>query len=243
MTTFLRKHQRLISFIGASIVFATFIVREVVREHLKDLADSLDQAENLFAIRGQLYSTNQRLRQIAHQQDLTEMDKLPKRTPAFVRHKAGIDDLVERDISEVDDLESNQDNLKRLLRKFPSDTYLQTLKDHSEELAQLKTERDQMETAMTECDNANTPDKHCSWDFMYDMDRKSDELDDKLFWMGVELKDLSTPILADAERALARRESWYGYANIASVILFTLGWGLGLAGNLYQIKGLAAGEE
>lgn len=223
-------------------MFATFISREVVREQLKDLADSLDQAENLFAIRGQLNSTNQRLRLLLSQEDSVEMDKFAKRVPPFVRLKAGIDGRVERDISEVDDLESNQDNLYRLLRKFPPTPYLQKLRGYGEELTQLKTERDQMETTMTKCDNANVPDKRCSWDFMYGMDRKSDDLDNKLFWMGVNLRAISGPILDDAERVLARRESWYSYANAASIILFTIGWGLGLLGSLYEIKGLA-GEQ
>jgi hypothetical protein len=44
-------------------------------------------------------------------------------------------------------------------------------------------------------------------------------------------------------RALARRESWYGHADIASIILFTVGWGLGLIGNRCQIKGLVAEQK
>jgi|HubBroStandDraft_6_1064221.scaffolds.fasta_scaffold1225666_2 hypothetical protein len=58
--TGLRKHSRLLTFIGALIVFTTFIVKEGMREHLKSVGDSLEIGDYMFALRednARTYST------------------------------------------------------------------------------------------------------------------------------------------------------------------------------------------
>jgi hypothetical protein len=127
MPKFFRRHERLISFIGASIVLATFILREIVRDHLKDLADSLDQAQSVFSIRGQLDETNLRLRLLlSHADDQTRHipGKPEENVSSFQDLRNGIDALLEHDISDVTDLQATQDNLVRLLRKLPMNAYL-----------------------------------------------------------------------------------------------------------------------
>jgi hypothetical protein len=47
----LRKHSQLVTFFGAFIVFATFMVREEIRESLKDLVSSVETAQTVFASR------------------------------------------------------------------------------------------------------------------------------------------------------------------------------------------------
>jgi hypothetical protein len=45
-----QKHNRLLTFFGALIVFLTFVVREGLRDQLKDLVDSIDSAQNAFLL-------------------------------------------------------------------------------------------------------------------------------------------------------------------------------------------------
>jgi hypothetical protein len=47
----LRRHAQVLTFVGALVVFATFIVREEVRENLKDLIASIDSAQSVFSTR------------------------------------------------------------------------------------------------------------------------------------------------------------------------------------------------
>jgi hypothetical protein len=54
---FLHKHNRLLTFTGALIVFVTFLVKEGKRESLRDLGDSVDAAESVFVIRHDSLST------------------------------------------------------------------------------------------------------------------------------------------------------------------------------------------
>ena len=247
MIEFLRKHQRLVSFIGASIVLATFILREVVRDHLKDLADSLDQARSVFAIQGQLDSTNQRLRWLLNHQDfevtLKQIRRISKSGPTFEDTKDGIDSLLEQDISVVADLQATQQNLNRLLEKLPSSVYPTDLQGNDDELKRLKDERDELEKKMQTCTSEKNPTQSCSLDFVNEMDKQSDALDVKLFWMGLKLRKASGNTLEEAEKELQRREAWYSYANFASVFLFIVGWSLGLVGSLYQVKGLTKQES
>jgi hypothetical protein len=48
---FVRNHNRLLTFIGAFIVFTTFIVKEAVRDNLKEYTDSIKIAQNMFILR------------------------------------------------------------------------------------------------------------------------------------------------------------------------------------------------
>jgi hypothetical protein len=46
--TFLKKHNRLLTFVGALVVFITFIVKDAVREELKSTIDAEQWAETMF---------------------------------------------------------------------------------------------------------------------------------------------------------------------------------------------------
>jgi hypothetical protein len=95
---------------------------------------------------------------------------------------------------------------------------------------------------MGACDNSTKPDVSCSWDFLYAMGRKSDELDTNLLLMGIELRKLSGLVLENAELALSRREAWYRYANITSIFLFLAGWSFGLVGSVHHGRGIPETE-
>jgi hypothetical protein len=50
----LARHGRLLAFVGALIVFLTFVVKEELRDHLKGVVDSVEGAKNSFVLRAYL---------------------------------------------------------------------------------------------------------------------------------------------------------------------------------------------
>lgn len=47
-STFLKKHNRLVTFVGALIVFTTFVVKDAIRDELKSTVDDEKSAEAMF---------------------------------------------------------------------------------------------------------------------------------------------------------------------------------------------------
>ena len=247
MTGFLGKHQRSISFLGASIVLVTFLLREVVRDHLKDLADSLDEARVVFSIRSQLSTANDRLKFLQNHADfeltLRDIHRMAKTGPTFDDMKSGVDSTLEQDISAIEDLQSALDSLDGLLRKLPTEVAPSEVREYETQLAQLKQQRDRMETEMGPCENAHKPETACSQEFVNEMDEQSDDLDVNLFWMGLHLRRVSTSVLERAEGVLRQRDRWYFWANVASVLFFFVGWLLGLIGTIYHVPDAKAQGE
>jgi hypothetical protein len=48
---FFKRHNRLFTLLGAFIVFATFVVKEGLRDYYKDLETDVSEANGVFAIR------------------------------------------------------------------------------------------------------------------------------------------------------------------------------------------------
>jgi hypothetical protein len=46
--SWLKRHGRLLSLVGALVVFVTFVAKEGIREHMKEVTDSIQGAENVF---------------------------------------------------------------------------------------------------------------------------------------------------------------------------------------------------
>lgn len=64
----LRKHNRVVTLVGALIVFATFVFKEALRENFKDLADSVERAEDSYDIRNEMKVTSDSLRAVLREE-------------------------------------------------------------------------------------------------------------------------------------------------------------------------------
>src|SRR5437899_2825534 len=62
--TFVSRHSKLLIFVGALIVFVTYLVKEGLRERLKDLVDSVDKAQSAFVAERENQQLSQRLAEI-----------------------------------------------------------------------------------------------------------------------------------------------------------------------------------
>jgi len=61
---YVSRHSRLLIFVGALIVFVTFLVKESLRERLKDLVDSIDTAQSVFVAEQENQQMSQGLAEI-----------------------------------------------------------------------------------------------------------------------------------------------------------------------------------
>jgi hypothetical protein len=124
----LRKRFEL-NFLGAVIVFSTFVVKDAIKDRIKDTIDSVQQADNTFRIKNQgalIYKTT--LDETGYIKEiLTHMqERLPwNRAPATDREtESAYNNLVEelsQNGAELSvDLE-NSDHLRRLIEELPDD--------------------------------------------------------------------------------------------------------------------------
>jgi hypothetical protein len=117
---FLTKHKRLISLIGALIVFLTFVTKDAIREHVKDTVDSLQSAEDVFDIRSQHQNSVDMLNSISQ-----HVDEIWKTTPGraeYLKNDPRSD--LDYDIGEIKTLileaEANLGILGRLVERLPA---------------------------------------------------------------------------------------------------------------------------
>lgn len=223
------RHRRFLTFLGALIVFTTFIVKEGLREQLKDLASSIDSAESVFVIRNDGNATVRWLQRLQEQIDwIAEKIKLKGTTYSG--------DMIERahSSSEIigqvhESLTTSLDNISRLIEKIPhQEASKSEVEKLQKELQELRDHRTAFELAFN-----REPSMDLVWKLgalLVSTQKLSDEI-----------RDLARDVLENAEKARVRRERVVSITTWASYALYTLGWGLGLLGRIYGVE--TGGEQ
>lgn len=164
---FVRRHSRLLTFVGALIVFTTFVEKEGLREHLKSVVESLETANNAFASREDSARTNSVLLGVADTlNQLSAMDTSrnlshvqPQRTVSakdlsflkdFMTHTG---DMLQLDneyrllvVNRLNRLRYANDDINKILRLLPKSEELSSqLKDTTARLDAAKQENDKLE--------------------------------------------------------------------------------------------------
>jgi hypothetical protein len=120
---FFRRHNRLLTFAGALIVFVTFLVKEGKRESLKDLADSVDAAESVFVIRSDNFTTPVQLARVEDKidkvgQDLYRNSKIKDMDMKDIRFFMHFAEPAREDVMFLR-ASKTLDNASRLFEKLP----------------------------------------------------------------------------------------------------------------------------
>jgi hypothetical protein len=221
---FLGQHRRLMTFTGALIVFVTFVIKDGLREQLKDLVSSIDSAESVFAIRNDTSMTAMWLQRLQEQVDwIAEKIKLKGTTYSS--------DMVERMhssleiINEVHDcLTVSLDNIMQLLEKAPGQRENEKkYKELEDRLRDLREQREALVMVFT-----REP-MSVLWKIAPLLNETQKASDDT--------RQLARDVLAEAAKERKSRETIVNAATWASYVLYTLGWGLGLAGRVYGSAG------
>jgi hypothetical protein len=219
LASFIRKHHKLMTFFGALIVFVTFIVKDGIRDHLKDQAASIDSAESLFII-----TKNMRV-----------PPDVAKRLDGVGKIK--FDDVLDRAFAVMTDVanyaEASVQTSSRLLNSLPGKV------EEEQKLASLRERLYSDHTKMqfkhvslldSRIINEGTKNKVVV---------PNDILDEmsKLMVDSDEATRIGDQLLLRAEEMKDKTAKRYRIASIASNWLYTLGWGLGLIGRIYGVAG------
>jgi hypothetical protein len=227
-------------FVGASIVFLTFIIREEVREDLKSSVDSITSAQTVFATRRDSTAISGQLNTLGViSSDLyaTINGKTPARNRFFeafsLRFRAfGIADYAGAQAATLD-------NVVRLWDQFGEDAA------QSKRIGDLKNEILEFQKKCKEKAFGISP-----WEIETKSPRLADEaiggfpitqIIEKSTDLSDELEKLTNDVLRQAEEAKRERGRDYKIVSWLSTGLFTLGWGLGLIAKLYGVED--AGQE
>ena len=202
----LTQHRRLVTFIGALIVFVTFVVKDGLREQLKDLVSSIDSAESVFAIRNDANTTAMWLQRLQEQVDwIAEKIKL--------KGTSYSGDMVERThstleiISEVhESIAVSLDNISNLIEKVPhQEENARKAKEIQDDLQHLRDEHDILTAVFT----------RQPMDVLWKLAPLLSETEKT----SEKTRLLAKDVLSEATRARKQREAVFGITTWASYLL------------------------
>ena len=234
--SFLKRYNKIVAFVGATIVVSTFIVKEAWRENLKSLGDTIETAQNIFTLRSDGVSTTSLLIGLT-----SEVEAIRAKISGneFGLTLPGINRTMLMYSGELRQLHTSTDNLSSLIDKLPQQ------KEHKENLdkslAQLQREQTAFRhvgelTARAVANESadGTPSAE---------DAKA--ITSAIFQLNLGISELYRSIdsltsatLADAQAARARQERLFGIATWVSYCLYALGWVFSLIGKLFGVGGM-----
>jgi hypothetical protein len=239
---FFVAHKRWFSFIGAVVVFATFVSKEVLRDNLKDLVGALENAQTLFELRGDNASLRTQIFDL-QVRILDIYDKIVTSKPRsdFARdvgqNLGGIYEVDE----ELRLVEPTLANTAELVGKLPpSDERAKALNRCREELKQA---HDASAEAKSTVQNLSASRKFLPHPPPFTNDEQGQLASSvgkaanasRAVWQDVEESTLK--IFEEARQYKEKKERQYKHWTLATYVLYTLGWTLGLLGSLYGVSG------
>lgn len=222
----LDRRGRLLTLLGALIVFLTFVVKDAIREQVKDTVDALQAADYQFV------STSENALNLSFATEI-----LRTANAIFHRLTAAPSDSLE---DSLEDIQPNilQDiatleNLKRLIEKLPGEE--SSLRNS---LQELEGRRRALVAGSDNLEKQAKSNKHPTED-------EDDSMHDQLDSIGTESEDLLSDIGKLNGQALDRlteirrsEEQKYHRYTLMSYLLYAIGWSLALFGRLYRVDSI-----
>jgi hypothetical protein len=242
----LNKHERWLTFVGAFIVFTTFIIREELGERLKEQAGSI-------AIAQQLYDEH-----VEHKELRIAINALHKRNTPAHKAKENEDEQVRDAVTVADSAIDDTADVLRLLQPLVSklDQRTNTRLTHFEsEAAQERTARglyqEDFDSVITGQHTYTAPSwryrpddlqpsKRPNWAF-FRLGRSVD-FEFSVYYLEGDVESFAKDVLREAKEKEEQSEKRLQSTKLMLVALFALGWGLSLLGKLYGISGAASDE-
>jgi hypothetical protein len=250
----LQKHKRIISFVGALIVFFTFIIKEGGVEKLKEQTSSIDSAENIFALR----SDNSRT-----QADVSSLKKMfeerlapavysgmgsnaSRDEAAFILTQQAVRDAIDR-------IRASTSNLNDFLRAVPHsrdlDKKLLMINNdvgvYERALERIKRERDVKPTTNSEA--KRPPYREYAQDLAHAKELSSQvDLDGVLGGLrrreseAASARDSALNQSKNYKEELEKKRQRY---QVIAIVAYAVGWGFGLIVRLMGGSGLVGDES
>jgi hypothetical protein len=217
-----------LTILGALIVFVTFIVKDGIADHLKEVTDALHSAENTFVVRSSENELAERVNAI--DETVAEL---------YAMQKAGDDQsmlhvtnlvITKHTMDRSHRNESEElDSLSTVIEILPQGPQRNSQeKQFADDIAQQGAELAQLDAA---------PVTDESW-----IKLNAFDLEFRLFKEQVNLTKFADLILAQARQARKFEEKRLRVATYASYGLYMLGWGLALSGRLFGSEELVPAE-
>lgn len=240
------RHDRLLTFVGAFIVFATFMVREEIGEHFKEAVDSWKSAQAIYASgQAMMFSANASNGLVEATQDINE--RVQPLTKGLGSSEARDNEIM---IAVLKELTSG---VPFVLRGMTiADYQLSLLLPLTERLPDAKAKKAEIEQLRKKVELMKGPFREVSQLSAKDFDDKTKQPQVKkvedaflniypdVVDLGKDLPKVLRDVVDGVESKRKRAEQLYQTSKTASVVLFVFGWGLGLAGKLYGLGGSAA---
>jgi hypothetical protein len=225
MESRLKKHSHLLIYIGALIVFMTFIVKENLHEYWKETANSIETAESTYSLHQDFTSLNKSIVEL--QADIkTIREHFLGPTPDKEREglKRTKDTETMNEVrfylkSLIVQYHDSFANLRYLTEKAPDKEL------YDDQIKQLDIQASHLEAQIEGVDAKN------GQKFMAALDDFQNDAE-----------ALISQIKRDIESVRASNLSLSNRASWVSGLLYALGWGLGLIGKLYGVPEAAASE-
>jgi hypothetical protein len=234
VSRFLRKHNRLIAFVGAMLVFTTFIVREGFREDLRDFVDSLEAAQGIFVLQRENGVISGRLAEVYRWVSATYANVLSPPPGGVPQLNLSNLELHYQDASDsslrVEDELSAAGNL---LKKAPHS------KEEEQTLAKLQTRYDAVSKKFREyvLPGSAVPQSELMKPF------NEIVLIEREVWdIESNLTRFTALLLKESLEAKEKYERYFRLATWLSYGLYSFGWALALVGKLYGPKAVDGGD-
>jgi hypothetical protein len=251
---FFRRHNRLFSFVGALIVFTTFVVKEGVREQLKDVSDSLSEAQNQFVLRNDGNVSARIVESLQSQLTLFQMSTPKLRQRGATEEVLKLMDFETQGQTALTasawSSKRSIDNLAKLVEELPSrQSYETRIKDLNIEIKGYVTANtigaagEMLESAMDffmGTDEAHMKLKRKA--LVEKIAVRQKELNDGNWRIFNESQAVATDVLHDADELRHKRKRCYTIWTWASYFLYSLGWSLGLVAKWYGKEDLSSEE-
>jgi hypothetical protein len=234
--TFLQKHQQLFVFIGALIVFGTFLIREGFREYLKSIVESEGDTAKLFILR-----FDERINFLEIRKLYGMLEEHMGNDPA-TRARRGYETAdpnlysaaIKENAARLDRDRAWIENIRQLVVatgvKGDINKDIDAAEKHRTDLLDRGEKSVRFMHAFAKADAARmTKVSQNGYESVISFQTEIEELD-------ATIGGIAQRALESAEKQRIRAERWYGRCSIASYILYVIGWGLGLIGKLYGVE-------
>jgi hypothetical protein len=234
------RFVQVLTLAGAFLVFATFVTKEIIRDHAKEIANSVALSQTMFMMERHKDRVLSQVVQAQYDvQDLTE--RLSANSPRL--DKEIFDNVSSELVLSAEDNQKTSeslDSVEQLLEKLPS------RESHKEKIQELKIKLgdfyDRVSHSITEVAIAKreweTKRKDAKW-----LTQQLEPIRNKIFRYtldvlsnSTETNDLADEVLKEAKIEVGKKEKRADIADRISIWTYSLGWSLAVAGKLWGFK-------
>jgi hypothetical protein len=242
LASFVRKHNRLLTSIGAVVVVLTFVAREGIQESLKNSEDSIEFARNAYSMRADTQALSDKVGGVyIVLSDLTE--ELTSHPPGF--KKGDRDGVVVSQFNfykdQLDGIQRVLETARALLGALPqSSAELVEADAIAKQIVDIRQKMDREENEL-QIDAVPPPGKSEHTRLSPEVIKKLNEstlnltLGNAGVWSRVE--GLATKALSVATAEDDKYRRWYRWSAVGSWVLYTLGVALSLLTAIYSKSG------